>query len=233
MISIIIPVYNQANKLIKCLNSIRFQTLKDLEVIIVNDGSTDDVINKIGKFTLELEKSNENLSIKVITQENRGAPFARNRGFSESNGEFVIFCDADIVMKEDMLEIMLDTLNNNKDISYCYSSFYFGKKLFKLCPFNKNKLKEMPYIHTTSLIRREHFLGFDENIKKFQDWDLWLTMLENNYHGIWIDKVLFRVETGGTISNWLPAFAYKYLTFLSIVKKYNEAMSIIKQKHIL
>jgi len=128
---------------------------------------------------------------------------------------------------------MLKTLKDNQSASYAYSSFRYGFKIFKLWPFSPERLKIIPFIHTTSLIRREHFSGFDENIKKLQDWDLWLTMLAKGHAGIWINKVLFKVQTGGTMSAWLPSGAYKLLPFLPEVKKYNQALSIIKQKHSL
>ena len=134
-----------------------------------------------------------------------------------------------------MLELMLKTLKDNPSASFCYSSFIWGHKKFKLWPFDAEKLKIMPYITTTSLIRLKDFSGFDESLKKFQDWDLWLTMLYQGRTGVWIDKILFKMAVGGTqtMSNWLPALAYKLLPWLPQVKKYNKAMAIIKKKHNL
>ena len=131
--------------------------------------------------------------------------------------------------------MLLETLNNNPQASYAYPSFIWGKKLFKGQPFNPEELRKKPYIHTMALIRRSDFPenGWDEKIKKFQDWDLWLTMLNNNKIGIFVDAVLFTVTPGGTISSWLPSFAYKLLPFLPLVKKYKKAMAIIYAKHQL
>ena len=88
-------------------------------------------------------------------------------------------------------------------------------------------------MHSASFIRREHFssVGWDESIKKLQDWDLWLTMLEQGHTGIWIGQILFKAQTGGTMSSWLPSFAYKLFPFLPSVKKYKKAVKIIKKKH--
>ncbi|MEI6288691.1 MAG: glycosyltransferase family A protein [bacterium] len=224
-ISIIIPAYNCAKTIDQCLTSIFKQTFKDFEVIVINDGSKDDLDNVIKPW---LEK------IKYIKQENQGAPIARNNGFKESTGEYVIFLDADIIAKPSMMEKLLFALEKNPNISYSYSSFIFGWKKFKLWKFDSEKLKQMPYIHTSALIRREHFPGFDVTLKKFQDWDLWLTMLKQGHTGIWVDEVLFRAVSGGTMSSWLPSFVYK----LSFVKtktkdKYEKAMEIIKIKHHL
>ncbi len=228
MISIIIPIYNQANKLSQCLDSILKQTYNNYEIIIVNDGSTDNINKVLNKY-----KPIFTYKLSYFEQENKGANVARNRGAKIAKGEYLLFCDADIIMKPEMLKTMLDALKNNPNASYAYSSFKFGRKIFKLWPFDAGKLKQMPYIHTTSLIRKEHFFSFDGKIKRLQDWDLWLTMLEQGHTGIWIDQTLFKVQTGGTMSNWLPSFAYKIFPFLPSVKKYKKAIKIIKTKHNL
>lgn len=228
MVSIIIPVYNQADKLARCLDSILAQSYADYEVIIVNDGSMDDPQSIIKNYELRIT------NLKIINQENRGSNPARNRGMKEARGEYLLFCDADIEMSPEMLGEMLSALKNNPEAAYAYSSFKFGSKLFKLFPFEADKLRTMPFIHTTSLIRREFFPGFDENIKRLQDWDLWLTILKQyGKGGAWIDKVLFKVKTGGTISNWLPSIFYKIFPFLPAVKKYKNSVEIIREKHNL
>ncbi len=230
MISIIIPVYNQAKKLAKCLESILNQTYQNFEIIIVNDGSSDNP----GEIVEKYKRKFPNLKYFDHGQ-NRGAPAARNTGFKNSQGEYLFFCDADTVLIPEALNIFFNTLAKNSSVNYVYSNFYWGRKLFRQGKFDAQKLKKQPYIHTMSLIRREDFPinGWDESLKKFQDWDLWLTMLENGKTGIWIDQILFKVIPGGTISSWLPSFAYKLFPFLPEVKKYKKALAIIKAKHNL
>jgi glycosyltransferase involved in cell wall biosynthesis len=228
MISIVIPVYNQADKLAACLDSILKQSYGNYEVIIIDDGSTDNIEPVLRKYQNEFGHK-----MQFVSQENQGANPARNYGAKLAKGEYLLFCDADIELSPDMLSEMSRVLNENKNKSYAYSSFKWGWKTFKLWPFDSKKLEEMPYIHTTSLIRREHFPGFDQNIKRLQDWDLWLTMLEKGYTGIWIDKTLFKVATGGTMSKWLPSFIYKLMPFLPSVRQYNKAVKTIKKKHNL
>ena len=232
MISVIIPVYNQAEKLKQTLISLSKQSYHDLEVIIVNDGSTDNPEKTLTNF---LETNQSNFSFYFLNQKNLGAPAARNHGFRESKGDFLFFCDADAILEPTALEVLFNTLMQNQAVSYAYSSFKWGHKIFKGKPFNANELKIAPYIHTMALIRRSDFpiSAWDESIKKFQDWDLWLTMLENNKIGIFVDQILFTVIPGGTISSWLPSFAYKLLPFLPTVKKYNEAKAVICNKHQL
>ncbi len=225
MISIIIPVYNQADKISLCLDSIKNQTYKKYEIIVVNDGSKDKVSEVLTKYQQKFSTR-----FKIINQENQGSNFARNNGSKFARGDYLLFCDADIVLRDDFLETMLSALKSSGR-SYAYSSHKFGFKNFNLWKFDEAKLKQMPYIHTTSLIKKDDFPGFDENIKRLQDWDLWLTMLENGKKGIWIDEYLFQVESGGTMSSWMPSFVYKIFPFLPKVRKYKKSVQIIKEKH--
>jgi len=230
MISIIIPVYNQAKTLARTLDSLAAQSDKDFEVIMVNDGSRDNPDQVFGHFYDTRQSANNYL---FINQENQGAPAARNRGYKEAKGEYILFCDADASLKPDALSKLKTALEANPNMSYAYSDFYWGRKLFKPGPFSAAKLKQAPFIHTMALIRRADFpkTGWDEKIKKFQDWDLWLTMLEAGKNGVYVPEVLFTVKPGGTMSAWLPSLAYKILPFLPAVKKYQASMKIIKIKH--
>ena len=220
-ISVIIPVYNAQNSINGCLKSIFNQTFKDLEIIAVDDGSTDASLAVLKKWDKK---------IKIFKQSNLGAPAARNLGFKKSQGEYVIFCDADIIMSQAMLQKMHEALQKNKKAAFAYSSFKFGWKTFKLWPFNLKKLKKMPYIPTTSLIHRSYFPGFDQNLKKFQDWDLWLTISERGGQGLWLNEILFCAQTGGSMSQWLPKFFYK-LPWLKAVREYKKAKAVIFKKH--
>lgn len=231
MISIIIPIYNHAHTIAKCLDSLLNQTFKEIEVIAVNDGSIDNIDAVIEKYKIIYKQAGYNLL--YLSQKNQGAPTARNAGFKISKGDYLFFCDADSVLQPDALEKMLKTLEINPSKSFACSSFLWGNKLFKVGPYSEDKLRKAPYIHTMALIRKGDFPGWDESIKKFQDWDLWLTMLANGKKGIWIDEILFNLSPGGVISSWLPSFAYKLFPFLKQVKKYNKAMKVIKEKHKL
>lgn len=230
LISIIIPTYNHAKEIHTCLESIFRQTYKDYEIIVINDGSIDNTLEVLKKYQPK---------IKIINQENRGAPVARSRGFEESTGEYVIFCDADLILKPKMLEKMVYVLDNHPQASYVYSSFRFGWKMFKLWPFDAQKLKQMNYIHSSALIKRKHFPGWDESLKKFQDWDLWLTMLEQGHIGVWIPEILFKAKPRKDgMSKWFPKIFYKIpwkKIGISIkeLNKYEEARKIIRAKHNL
>ena len=88
LVSLLIPCYNQARFLGDALDSALAQDYDSVEIIVVNDGSTDDFVERIKRYQTSPQ-------IKVITQENRGLPAARNRGIRESAGAYLKFLDAD------------------------------------------------------------------------------------------------------------------------------------------
>ncbi len=230
MISIIIPIHNQSDKFGVCLDSIIKQTEKSWELIVVDDGSTDDLNSVINKYKNLIGENR----FHFFSKQNEGSNPTRNYGFARSQGDLVIFLDADVIMKETMLAEMKEALETHPQASFAFSSFFYGRKLFKLFEYDEQRLKTMPYIHTSSLIRRNDFPGFDPAIKRLQDWDLWLTMLEQGHHGTWINKPLYTTQLGGGhFSQWLPKITYKIFPFLASVRKYRAAVAVIKSKHKL
>ncbi|OGH64871.1 MAG: hypothetical protein A2821_00115 [Candidatus Magasanikbacteria bacterium RIFCSPHIGHO2_01_FULL_41_23] len=226
LVSIIIPVFNRPEIFERSLASALSQTYKNTEIIVVDDGSNPAIsTNKPG--------------VQLFRQDNKGAPSARNFGFFKSKGEFVIFWDADTIAESDALEKMVLTLHNSPSASYVYSDFYFGNKKMPAREFDADALKKNNFVTITTLIRRADFSGFDESLKRFQDWDLWLTMLEKNKTGVYVPEYLFKViDLKGTISSWLPSFCYqapwKWLPLIrSKVKKYEDSKKIIGRKHNL
>ncbi len=230
MISVIIPTYNDAPYLERCLDSVFAQTFKDIEVIVVNDGSTDNTLQILEPYRDR---------ITLIDQKNQGRNPARMRGFKESKGEYLIFLDSDIEMQTDVLEMLYSALETRPKASYAYGSFKFGFKEFKAFPFNPELLRKMNYIHTSALIRREDFPGFDLEIMKFQDWDLWLTMLGQGKHGVFVNEMIFHAHVDKqALSKWMPKIAYKIPWKLigwkpQAIRDYEKAREVIRQKHNL
>ncbi|MEA3450086.1 MAG: glycosyltransferase family A protein [Patescibacteria group bacterium] len=229
MISIIIPIYNQPKKLQACLASIEAQTYGNYEIVLINDRSTTKLSSVLNLF---IERFGLKLSI-YNNQSNHGAPYSRNKGMRYAKGEYLLFCDADIIMKKIMLEKMHTVLQQNTDTSFVYSNHIFGWKKFRFWPFDAGKLKNIPYIHSTSLMKREAYPkeAWDESLRRLQDWDFWLRVVEGGHKGIWIDEFLFTIQTGGTMSAWLPRIFYKIFPFSLSVIKYNKAVETVKKKH--
>lgn len=231
-ISVIIPTYEHAHTIKRCLDSVLSQSRKADEIIVVDDGSTDG--------TSEILKSLDS-RVSVISQSNQGAPRARNNGFERSSGDFVLFCDADVVMGIDMLKTLELALESNPEAAFAYSGFRWGWKKFRSFTFSEERLKRMNYIHTSALIRRREFPGFDENLKRFQDWDLWLTIMQRGGHGVFVKKYLYQVlkdDEKVRMSKWLPSPLVKFPWKLfgwspKVVKKYNAAKQIVLKKHHL
>ena len=113
-ISLIIPVYNVENYLDKCLQSVESQTCKDVEVIIVNDGSTDNGLEIINTYVTR------NSNFVCYTIENSGQGGARNFALDKATGEYIVFLDSDDYIAEDCLEKLLAAAEQNEsDIVFC------------------------------------------------------------------------------------------------------------------
>lgn len=126
LISVIVPVYNVEEYLPKCLDSIINQTYKNIEIIIVNDGSTD----KSGIICDEY--ANKDIRIKVIHKENGGLSDARNRGIDIANGDYIGFVDSDDYIAEDMYEYLYDfAVENDLDVAMCSSCDVYKDKIIR------------------------------------------------------------------------------------------------------
>lgn len=120
-VSIIIPVYNAEKYLKKCIDSVLSQTLKEIEIILVDDGSIDDSTNILNDYA----KNHKN--IKVIHQQNSGPAIARNAGMEIATGEYIGFIDSDDYVSSDMYETLYNAATiNNVDI--VISDYYTVKK---------------------------------------------------------------------------------------------------------
>lgn len=124
-ISVVIPVYNVERYLHECLDSVLSQMFNDIEVICVNDGSTD------GSFEILQEYAQRDGRVAVLTQENKGLSAARNAGLSASLGEYVYFLDSDDFISPDVLGEMYGISHENKLDILCFDgiSFFETKEL--------------------------------------------------------------------------------------------------------
>lgn len=125
-VSVIIPLYNKEKYILSCLESLTVQNYKELEVIVIDDGSTDS-----GVSLIENSSYLRQLNLKIIRQENSGPSSARNRGIEAATGEFILFLDADDYLAPDCIQYSTELINK-----YNVDMVEFG--------FSENTLSEMP-----------------------------------------------------------------------------------------
>ncbi len=229
-VSIVIPVYNHAGTVGRTLQSVAAQTWPKVETIVVNDGSTDDLESALVPWRPD---------ITYLTQPNQGAPVARNLGAQRASGEYLLFLDADTWLHPELLTRLVQTLATHPEASWAYSNFRFGPKGFRLQEFSAPALRRLNYIHTSSLLRRRDFPGFDPSLTRFQDWDLWLTLSSQGRVGTWLPEELFRVsqtQGGMKASQWMPRFVYRLPLIgtgrgSQTIRSYRQAEQVIRKKH--
>jgi len=162
--------------------------------------------NFFENFVLPLIEANE--PNEIIINDNIGsAPKKRNAGFKKSTQPYVFFCDDDIILPANYLQTLYKTLKKNESlknikIGYTYTGYHGivlhpqshpmrGNFQIPSIPFNGNQLLKSNFISTMTLINRKYFPMFDENLKRFQDWDIFLTMYRNGIQGVFINNLKF------------------------------------------
>jgi glycosyltransferase involved in cell wall biosynthesis len=181
MISIIIPCYNQEKYLEETVISALNSTYRPIEIIIVNDGSTD------GSKELAEQLANQHQEIKVLNQQNQGVAVARNHGIKVAKGIFILCLDGDDLISDNYLEEAAKILTNKPEVKVVYcKALKFNektKKPWKLKPFSRNMLARDNMIFVSALFRKsdwEACAGFSEDMHYGrEDWEFWIKMLKN------------------------------------------------------
>ena len=128
-VTIVVAIYNVADYLEKCIQSVIDQTYKNIEIILVNDGSPDNCLSICRKFEANDDR------IMVIDQPNQGVSTARNSGIDASSGDYIMFVDGDDCLKKDIVQTLVDNIGNN-DITICsYTAFNDEDSLSMDCSF--------------------------------------------------------------------------------------------------
>lgn len=187
--SVIIPVYNGEEVIRKALESVQNQTFRDYEIIVINDGSTDQTAQVVSDFF----ETNKDLEQKFINcNDNNGVAHARNIGVKVSRSEYISFLDADDIWYQQKLERAYQVLKEKKGIDLICHSAYIkkeGKTIGKLEIFKGNvNFYEHLLFHSncictsTTVIRKESMkkVGlFSEELYAGEDYDYWLRMAMN------------------------------------------------------
>jgi len=175
-VSIIIPVYNDEAHVADAIDSALNQTLKEVEVIVVDDGSTDGTPDVLKRYEGRA---------KIIRQENAGVSAARNAGFKDSCGKYVCFLDSDDMVVPKMAETMSDLLEEDQEAGLCFGAWQVtdvkdGTSSRHTAPpledFTEYLTLGCPSPPNSTVIRRNWFEkigGFDETLRSCDDWDLW------------------------------------------------------------
>jgi glycosyltransferase involved in cell wall biosynthesis len=177
-VSVIIPTYNRGWVIKEAIDSVLAQDYKDFELIVVDDGSTDntsDVLDSYGNV------------IKVFSQKNKGVSAARNRGIAEASGKFIAFLDSDDLWLPQKLSVQIEFFNQTPDALICQTEEVWIRNGLRVNPRKRHK-KSSGMIFKPSLelclvspsavmIQRSLFdrVGkFDETLPACEDYDLWL-----------------------------------------------------------
>ena len=126
-ISIVIPVYNAENYIVRCLDSVKSQSYQDFEIVLINDRSTDNTLEVLTNYQTE----NKNLDIRILTNEkNSGPSISRNFGIDNAKGSYIFFMDADDDFADDLaLQSFIDKTEGNPDIVFGENYFFVEGKL--------------------------------------------------------------------------------------------------------
>lgn len=187
-VSIIVPVYNCEGHLDKCLNSIINQTYKNIEIILVNDGSTDNSLKVCKKYAKKDKR------IVIINKENGGVSSARNVGINASTGYYIIFSDCDDILEPDEIEYMVSIIEKeNVDVVRTNFSIkgYLGELTYDILgKLDRNGIQrfkkkifsgEVPAYIWILLMRKDFILKndlfFDEKLLCLEDTDFYVRLL--------------------------------------------------------
>ncbi|MGB3758605.1 MAG: glycosyltransferase [Rivularia sp. (in: cyanobacteria)] len=184
-VSIIIPAYNAHSTIIETIKSVQKQTFSDWELIVIDDGSTDN--------TLEVLDTVEDSRIKVFSYKNGGVSVARNRGISHAMSDFIAFLDADDLWTRDKLELQLTALKKYPEAGVAYSwtmnmnstgdTFYSADNVyFQGNVYGELLIKNFIANGSNLLIRQEAIesIGeFDSTVVPCEDWDYYLRLASN------------------------------------------------------
>lgn len=181
-VSVILPTYNRAPTIERACKSVLTQGDAVLELIVVDDGSTDDT----ERIVRELGKEDER--VRYVRQGNAGACVARNHGISLSRGDLIAFQDSDDEWLPGKLAAQLETRGNTQSLVFTAHTVVFPDGTQEIRPYpgaslSNRQLLQHNFISTQTALLDRSVLGaarFDERLTRLQDWDLWLSLVETS-----------------------------------------------------
>lgn len=195
VVSVVVPYYNRADTIDETLKSLKQQTFKNFEVILVNDGSSDPAsIDKLDDITNEYS---EDLNITIINQKNAGVAEARNNGVRNSKGTYIICLDSDDILTHTYIEKCITVLETDKNISLVTTyrkDFGVRNEIYAAPDYNARKLLNDNMVTTAAAYRKaawERTSGYKPDIG-YEDWEFWLSLAENGDWGRTLREPLFK-----------------------------------------
>lgn len=188
-VSVVLPCFNAGGFLPRAFASLRAQTFRDFEIVVVDDGSTE-------PETLQFLETLP-ADIRLVRQPNKGLAAARNRGFQEARGSYVLPLDCDDWISPDFLEITVTTLDAHPDVAFVFSDIELhgersGVLQRSYNPFEQLFLNQLPYC---MLMRRrmwETIGGYDDAMRQgYEDWEFNIRASQNGFHGMRAAKARF------------------------------------------
>jgi len=176
-VSIVVPTHNRAALLERAVESCLGQKFADLEVIIVDDGSTDETRETADRL------ADRDSRVRVVTQPNQGLPAALNRGFAEARGEFLTWTSDDNRYHPTAIEAMVQNLERHPDCGLVYTDFQLVDEAGRVKQVVKSRspcdLAGMNVVGACFLYRRsvaQKVGRYDERLRLVEDWDYWLRL---------------------------------------------------------
>jgi len=197
-VSVIIPCYNQGAYLDEAVESVLAQTFRDFEIVIVNDGSTDEVTNRL---LADYRKP----QTRVIHTDNQGVAMARNSGIREARGKYILPLDADDRIAPPYLAKAVAVLESDPQVGivYCMADCFGARQGRWMVPnFSLRGMLLTNLIFCSALYRKEDWErtgGYNPNMRTgWEDWDFWLSLLELGREVRRISEVMFyyRIAAG-------------------------------------
>ncbi|OGX15238.1 MAG: hypothetical protein A2166_00420 [Omnitrophica WOR_2 bacterium RBG_13_41_10] len=233
-VSVIIPTYNRAHYICETIDSILAQTYRDYEIIVVDDGSTDDTRKVLQKYDGK---------VRYFYQKNRGSSAARNFGISQSQGEYIAFLDDDDLWLPNKLDVQLEIIEKNLNLAFVCSGSYVineaGENINVWKENKKSKLETFRRLYKgnfvltlTVLMRRRCFYDvgeFDERLIVSQDYDLWLR-LAKKYKFQYINTPLakYRIHRNNVSKNIETRFLNNLMIFQE--QKINKGVNFLTKR---